>query len=144
MSLPQTDTEIDGKASQKRRSNQMHSSHNLVCLYWHILDPFIIALTIATRIAIQFTRCLQYKWYSDNHHGLPVSRLSRCAACLGALSRCAACLGALSRCSRTVHGQRERRSRGAAWLAPARAPQILNTIAMLGSTERVDSGQPIR
>ena len=27
-------------------------------------------MTPATRIAIQFTRCLQYKWYSDNHRGL--------------------------------------------------------------------------
>ena len=63
------------KAAKTAFKNQMHSSHNLVCLYWHILDPFIIALTIATRIAIQFTRCLQYKWYSDNHHGLPLSAL---------------------------------------------------------------------
>ena len=112
MSLLQTDTEIDGKSSQNCVQNQMHSSHNLVCLYWHILDPFIIALTIATRIAIQFTRCLQYKWYSDNHHGLPVSAL-----CMAKES--AALVG--------LHG-----------LAPARAPQITNAIAMLGSTERVD------
>ena len=68
------------KPAKNEYKNQMHSSHNLVCLYWHILDPFIIALTIATRIAIQFIRCLQYKWYSDNHHGLPVSALpQRCA-----------------------------------------------------------------
>ena len=63
------------KPAKNEYKNQMHSSHNLVCLYWHILDPFVVALTIATRIAIQFTRCLQYKWYSDNHHGLPVSAL---------------------------------------------------------------------
>ena len=60
----------------------MHSSRNLVCLYWHILDPFIIALTIATRIAIQFIRCLQYKWYSDNHHGLPRRSLALCTLCM--------------------------------------------------------------
>ena len=116
------------KPAKNEYKNQMHSSHNLVCLYWHILDPFIIALTIATRIAIQFTRCLQYKWYSDNHHGLPLSAL--CIALHGLK-------GIDDRTELAVHGQRERRSRGAAW-ASSCARQILNTIAMLGSTERVD------
>ena len=72
-------------------------------------NPLIIALTIATRIAIQFTRCLQYKWYSDNHRGLLC--LALCCLSRRSLALCIAlCMAKESAALVGLHG-----------LAPARA-----------------------
>ena len=80
-------------------------------------NPFFIA-SKPRRIAIRSRKRHQEEWYSDNHRGLPVGALS--ALCIA------------------LHGQRDAALVGLHGLAPARAPQILNTIAMRRPMERVD------